>query len=62
MEALVLAMTGDFPARPVLVFSNTPEAVGLSRAQALGVPVALVDHRPFGKDRAAFDAEQRRKD
>jgi phosphoribosylglycinamide formyltransferase 1 len=56
MLALVQAMTGDFPARPVLVFSNNPQAAGLARAAALGVPTASVDHRPFGPDRAAFDA------
>jgi phosphoribosylglycinamide formyltransferase 1 len=57
MVALVQAMVADFPARPVLVFSNNPEAGGLAKAQALGVPVAAVDHRPFGKDRAAFERE-----
>ena len=57
MVALVQAMTDDFPARPVLVLSNNPGAAGLVRAAALGVPVAAVDHRPFGKDRAGFEAE-----
>ena len=57
MVALVQAMTGDFPARPVLVFSNNPDASGLAKAVALGVPTAAVDHRPFGRDRAAFEAE-----
>ena len=56
MVALVQAMVGDFPARPVLVLSNTPDAVGLARARALGVPVAAVDHRPYGHDRAGFEA------
>lgn len=60
MVALVQAMTGDFPARPVLVFSNNPEAAGLARAQGLGVPVAAVDHRPFGKDRAGFEVAMAR--
>lgn len=59
MKALVAAMAGDFPARPVLVFSNRPEAGGLVWAQEQGLPTALVDHRAFGKDRAAFDAELR---
>ena len=56
MLALVRDMVGDHPARPILVASNDPEAAGLARAAALGVPVAAVDHRPFGKDRAAFEA------
>ncbi len=45
------------PARPVLVMSNDPEAGGLAKAQALGVAVDAVDHRPYGKDRPAFEAE-----
>lgn len=57
MLALVRSMTGDHPARPVLVASNDPAATGLARAAALGVPVAAVDHRPFGRDREAFEAE-----
>ena len=57
MLALVASMTGDHPARPVLVASNDPAAAGLARAAALGLPVAAVDHRPFGADRAAFEAE-----
>ena len=56
MVALVQAMVGDFPARPVLVLSNNPDAAGLARARALGVPVAAVDHRPYGHDRAGFEA------
>lgn len=56
MLALVRDMAGDHPARPVLVFSNNPAAEGLAKAAALSVPVAAVDHRPFGKDRAGFEA------
>lgn len=56
MVRLVESMTGDHPARPVLVLSNDPAATGLARAQALGVATAAVDHRPFGRDRAAFEA------
>lgn len=56
MAALVRAMAGDYPARPVLVLSNRPEAGGLGKAQALGVPIAVVDHAPFGPDRAGFEA------
>ncbi len=56
MVSLVDSMTGDHPARPVLVLSNRPGAGGLDKAAARGVPTAVVDHRPFGGDRAAFEA------
>ena len=57
MLRLVESMAGDHPARPVLVASNDPEAMGLAKAAALGVPTVAVDHRPFRGDRAAFEAE-----
>jgi len=57
MLALLDSMVGDHPARAVLVASNDPAAGGLAKAAARDVPVAAVDHRPFGKDRAAFEAE-----
>lgn len=56
MVALAESMTGDHPARPVLVLANLPGAGGLAKAQALGIATAVVDHRPFGKDRAGFEA------
>lgn len=56
MVRLVQDMTGDHPARPVLVASNDPEAGGLIRAAELGVPTAAVDHRQFRGDRAGFEA------
>lgn len=56
MVQLVRSMTGDHPARAVLVASNDPAATGLARAAAMGIPTAAVDHRPFGRDRAAFEA------
>ncbi|MGQ0564255.1 MAG: phosphoribosylglycinamide formyltransferase [Gemmobacter sp.] len=55
MLALVASMTGDHPARPVLVAANDPAAAGLAHAAARGLAVAAVDHRPFGGDRAAFE-------
>lgn len=55
MLRLIDSMTGDHPARPVLVASNDPGAAGLVRAAALGVPVAAVDHRHFDS-RAGFEA------
>jgi phosphoribosylglycinamide formyltransferase-1 len=56
MARLVDSMTGDHPARPVLVLSNVPGAGGLEKARARGVPTAVVDHRAFRGDRAAFEA------
>lgn len=55
MLRLVEDMQAHGHARPVLVASNDPAASGLGKAAALGVPVAAVDHRPFGKDRAGFE-------
>jgi phosphoribosylglycinamide formyltransferase-1 len=55
MVRLVQDMAGDHPARPVLVVSNDPAAAGLEKARSMGVPVAAVDHRPFGRDRAGFE-------
>lgn len=57
MVSLVESMTGDHPARPVLVLSNVAEAGGLAKAEARDIPTAVVDHKPFGKDRDAFEAE-----
>ena len=56
MVALAQSMTGDHPARPVLVVSNDPTAAGLPKAQALGIATAVVDHRRHGPDRAGFEA------
>jgi phosphoribosylglycinamide formyltransferase-1 len=36
---------GEVPAEIALVVSNQPGAPGLARAQALGLPVALIPHR-----------------
>ena len=57
MVTLVQSMTGDHPARPCLVLANDPAAGGLDKAAALGVPTAVVDHLPFGGDRAGFEGE-----
>ncbi|GAA5068538.1 phosphoribosylglycinamide formyltransferase [Roseibacterium beibuensis] len=56
MVALARSMTRDHPARPCLVLANDPTAGGLTKAAEMGIPTAAVDHRPFGKDRAAFEA------
>ena len=55
MLSLLHDMTGDHPAQPALVLSNDPNAAGLAKAAALGVPTSAIDHRPFGTDRAAFE-------
>ena len=55
MVALLESMVDDHPARPVLVLSNDPEAGGLDKARARGVPTAVVDHHDF-PEREAFDA------
>ena len=57
MVRLVEAMQDAGFATPVLVASNDPLAAGLARASALGIATAGVDHKPFGRDRAAFEAE-----
>lgn len=56
MVKLVESMGPEHPARPVLVVANSADAGGLTKAQALGVPVACVDHRPYKGDRPAFEA------
>lgn len=55
MVKLVESMTGDHPARAVLVGSNDPQAAGLERARAMGVPSFACDHRAYRGDRAAFE-------
>lgn len=58
MVALLDAMAAsNHPACPALVFSNSADAGGLTKAAARGVPTAVVDHKPFGSDRAAFEAQ-----
>ena len=56
MVALIeAAQAADFPAEIVLVAANLPEAGGLERARQAGIATASVDHRPFGRDREAFE-------
>lgn len=57
MVALCQSMTGDHPARPVLVVSNDPDAGGLAKAAAMGIATAAVDHRTFKGQREAFERE-----
>ena len=55
MVALARSMTGDHPARPVLVLSSDPDAAGLARAAERGIATATADRRSFGS-RGAFEA------
>jgi phosphoribosylglycinamide formyltransferase-1 len=56
MTALIeAARAEDYPAEIVLVVSNRPKAAGLARAREAGVATVIVDHRPFGEDREAFE-------
>jgi phosphoribosylglycinamide formyltransferase-1 len=56
MAALVeAAKAHDYPAEIALVLSNRADAAGLAHAEHQRVPAAVLDHRPFGKDRAAFE-------
>ncbi|MEQ8900014.1 MAG: phosphoribosylglycinamide formyltransferase [Roseovarius sp.] len=57
MRALVEDMAGDHPARPTLVLSNKASAGGINWAQERGIATEVVDHRPYGADRAGFEAE-----
>jgi len=56
MRALVADMARDHPARPALVFSNNAAAGGIAWAKGQGIATAVVDHRPYGEDRPAFEA------
>ncbi len=56
MAALIeAARDAGYPAEITLVVSNVPDAPGIARAEAAGVQTKLIDHRPFGKDREAFE-------
>ncbi|ABI76285.1 phosphoribosylglycinamide formyltransferase [Hyphomonas neptunium ATCC 15444] len=56
MEALLSAAEDPaYPAKPVLVASNRPDAKGLETAAAAGIPTLSIDHKLYGKDREAFE-------
>jgi phosphoribosylglycinamide formyltransferase-1 len=56
MAALIAAASDpSYPAAVTLVVSNRADAAGLQRAQAAGIATLVIDHKPFGKDRAAFE-------
>jgi phosphoribosylglycinamide formyltransferase-1 len=57
MAALIQAAAAeDFPAQIVVVVANRSDAGGLETAKASGVPTVTIESKPFGKDRAAFEA------
>jgi len=57
MTALTQAAAAeDFPAEIVVVISNRADAGGLEKARACGVAAVAIESKPFGKDRAAFEA------
>jgi phosphoribosylglycinamide formyltransferase 1 len=56
MAALIQAAAAqDYPAEISLVVSNRADAAGLEKARASGIPTAIVESKPFGKDRAGFE-------
>ena len=56
MAALIeAAREPDYPAEIALVLSNVADAAGLKRAETAGIATAVVDHKLYGKDRAAFE-------
>ena len=58
MAALIkAAKTDGFPAEIAAVVSNRADAGGLALAKAQGVPTVTIESKPFGKDRAAFEAK-----
>jgi phosphoribosylglycinamide formyltransferase-1 len=57
MAALIeAAKSADFPAEIVAVISNRADAGGLETARASGIATSVIESKPFGKDRAAFEA------
>jgi len=58
MASLIEAAKDDaYPAEIAVVVSNRPDAAGLTHARAQAVGTKVVDHRPHGKNRAAFEGE-----
>jgi len=58
MVALIeAAKAADYPAEIALVLSNMQDAAGLSRARDAGIATQVINHKPFGNDREAFDRQ-----
>ena len=57
MAALIeAAKAKDYPAEIAVVISNRADAAGLERAKAGGIATEVIESKPFGKDRGAFEA------
>src|ERR1700761_9386576 len=57
MAALIKAASAaDYPAEIAVVISNRADALGIERAKASGIPALVIESKPFGKDRAGFEA------
>jgi phosphoribosylglycinamide formyltransferase 1 len=56
MRALIkAAKSKSFSAQIALVISNNPSAAGLRHARNAKITTTIVDHRPYGKNRQAFE-------
>jgi phosphoribosylglycinamide formyltransferase-1 len=55
MALIEAARAADYPAEIALVVSNRPDAAGVEKARAAGVATAVIDHKPFGKNREAHE-------
>ncbi len=58
MAALIKAAAAeeDYPAEIAVVVANRADAGGLDKARSAGIPAVAVESKPFGRDRAAFEA------
>ena len=57
MAALIeAARPKNFPAEITVVISNRADAAGLERAKSSGIATEVIESKPFGKDRGAFEA------
>ena len=57
MLRLLEDMEQPHPGRASLVVSNTPDAAGLAKAEAMGIATQVVDHKLYRGDRSAFEAD-----
>ncbi len=56
MQALARAAAQPgYPAKISLVIANRPDAPGLALAAAQGIETLAIDHKPYGRERAAHE-------